>query len=87
MRNPQNFVLKPQREGGGNNYYGDEIQKILTEIKDKKERTAYILMNRIRPPVQSNYLIKAYDNPEEEQSQLELVDLICELGIFGVIIA
>lgn len=87
MLNPHNFVLKPQREGGGNNYYDEDIRKILTEVRDKKERTAFILMNRIRPPVQSNYLIKAYDNPEQAEAQLELVDLICELGIFGVIIA
>ena len=27
--NPQGFVLKPQREGGSNNYYGDEILTTL----------------------------------------------------------
>jgi len=26
LSNPNEFVLKPQREGGGNNYYNDEIK-------------------------------------------------------------
>ena len=26
LRNPENWVLKPQREGGGNNYYKSEIR-------------------------------------------------------------
>lgn len=26
IRNPEKFVLKPQREGGGNNVYGEEIR-------------------------------------------------------------
>lgn len=26
MKDPGSYVLKPQREGGGNNYYGDEIK-------------------------------------------------------------
>jgi len=25
--NPENYVLKPQREGGGNNYFGTKFQK------------------------------------------------------------
>jgi hypothetical protein len=29
INNPENFVLKPQREGGGNNYYKSEIRLIL----------------------------------------------------------
>ena len=26
LKNPENYVLKPQREGGGNNYYKSEIR-------------------------------------------------------------
>jgi len=25
MKDPERFVLKPQREGGGNNVYGKEV--------------------------------------------------------------
>ncbi len=26
LKNPDEFVLKPQREGGGNNFYNDQIK-------------------------------------------------------------
>ncbi|KAB7498767.1 Glutathione synthetase [Armadillidium nasatum] len=57
LTSPQNFVLKPQREGGGNNIYGEEIAEVLEKIRDSPEREAFILMDRIRPPVQRNYLL------------------------------
>ncbi|XP_065212366.1 glutathione synthetase-like isoform X2 [Planococcus citri] len=81
VKNPDDFVLKPQREGGGNNVYGDDIPKLLSEIGKSKERTAFILMNRIRPPVQNNFIIKPGDNDIPSN-----LDVISELGIFGVII-
>ena len=45
---PEDFVLKPQREGGGNNLYGEALQK---RLEDPKGLAAYILMQRIRPPI------------------------------------
>lgn len=45
---PDNFVLKPQREGGGNNLYGEALQR---RIADPRGLAAYILMQRIRPPI------------------------------------
>ena len=45
---PQDFVLKPQREGGGNNLYGEALQE---RIGDPRGLAAYILMQRIRPPI------------------------------------
>lgn len=30
---PERFVLKPQREGGGNNLYGEDIRQVITIIK------------------------------------------------------
>ena len=50
MADPERFVLKPQREGGGNNVYGEDIKPFLQKIKDSAERSAYILMDRIHPP-------------------------------------
>lgn len=29
MENPERYVLKPQREGGGNNVYGEEIRMVI----------------------------------------------------------
>ncbi|KAK8394590.1 hypothetical protein O3P69_006622 [Scylla paramamosain] len=79
MENPERFVLKPQREGGGNNVYGQEIRTVLEKIKDSQEREAYILMDRIRPPIQQNYLIRAHE-------PVKLVEVVSELGIFGTIL-
>ena len=45
---PDLFVLKPQREGGGNNLYGEEM---LEKLRQRKGLAAYILMQRIRPPI------------------------------------
>ncbi|CAL4081025.1 unnamed protein product, partial [Meganyctiphanes norvegica] len=77
--NPEKFVLKPQREGGGNNLYGNEIKEELERIKDSSEREAYILMDRIQPPLQNNYVVR----PREP---VRLVETVSELGIFGVCI-
>jgi len=79
MDNPSGYVLKPQREGGGNNVYGDDIRPFLQNIKDSEERNAYILMDRIQPPVTTNYMVRPGKDPE-------LVEVISELGIFGYVI-
>ena len=45
---PDDFVLKPQREGGGNNLYGAEL---AARLRSRDGLAAFILMQRIRPPV------------------------------------
>jgi len=80
MATPSKYVLKPQREGGGNNVYGDDIRPFLENIKDSEERNAYILMDRIQPPVTTNYMVRPDGQPAK------LVDVISELGIFGYVI-
>ncbi|XP_053402680.1 glutathione synthetase-like [Mercenaria mercenaria] len=77
LAHPKKFVLKPQREGGGNNIYGEDIKSFLLGIKDSEERNAYILMERIFPWPQKNYLLKEGKEPI-------LRDVISELGIYGV---
>ena len=49
QQHPERYVLKPQREGGGNNLYGD---KLASRLADSSGLAAYILMQRIFPPVQ-----------------------------------
>jgi len=71
--------LKPQREGGGNNIYGDDIKPFLENIRDSDERNAYILMDRIQPPLTTNYMVRPGKEPM-------MVDVISELGIFGYVI-
>ncbi|XP_055844624.1 glutathione synthetase-like isoform X2 [Episyrphus balteatus] len=80
LKDPERFVLKPQREGGGNNVYGADIPEALKSMS-AVERSGWILMERIHPPITKGYMIRA-DGPMPPP----LVDLVSELGIFGVII-
>lgn len=80
LKDPSKYVLKPQREGGGNNIYGDKIKEQLELMKDSKDRTAWILMERIYPPSQRSYLIRGIDQ------DLEKTECISELGIYGVVL-
>ena len=79
LKDPKKYVLKPQREGGGNNMYDDEIKKQLELMKNSKDRTAWILMERIYPPLQKNYLIRA------GSEDVEIQEFVSELGIYGVL--
>ncbi|KAK2585964.1 hypothetical protein KPH14_010541 [Odynerus spinipes] len=83
IHEPNKYVLKPQREGGGNNVYNEDIRTHLTNMRNSKERTAWILMDRINPPAQNNYLICPNDL---NCCEFPLSEVISELGIYGVII-
>lgn len=72
---PEAFVLKPQREGGGNNLYG---QQLLDKLSTGTDLAAYILMQRIRPPIQPT-LIARHGEPVQ-------IDSLSELGIFGTFV-
>jgi len=54
-------------------------------MKESQERTAWILMDRIYPPLQKNYLIRTTEEPSLKDNIL-LSDVITELGIYGVIV-
>jgi len=83
------YVLKPQREGGGYNYYGDRLAAKLKEnlhqtedgeIKLGKELAEFILMQRLFPPQQRSVLLRAGKVEGTGES-------ISELGCFGTIVA
>ncbi|KAL7399512.1 hypothetical protein ABVT39_025778 [Epinephelus coioides] len=74
---PDRFVLKPQREGGGNNIYGSEICQVLQGVKENTERMAYILMDKIQPTPVQNYLLR-------REGPLQISNCLSELGVFGV---
>ncbi|XP_004536430.1 glutathione synthetase isoform X1 [Ceratitis capitata] len=80
LKEPEKFVLKPQREGGGNNVYGVDIPDALRKMS-RVERAAWILMDLIQPPISQGYMIRPGG-----KSPPEIVDLVSELGIFGVIL-
>lgn len=74
LAHPEKYVMKPQREGGGNNLYGKDI---LTELKrlEGQRLDAYILMDLIRSPPLKNIMVR--------EGQLIEGDVISELGIYG----
>ncbi|XP_017148366.1 glutathione synthetase-like isoform X1 [Drosophila miranda] len=80
LRTPEKFVLKPQREGGGNNVYGLDIPDALKRMS-RVERSGWILMDLIHPPLTKGYMVR----PGAEMPPT-IVDMVSELGIFGVVI-
>eukprot|EP00742_Colponemidia_sp_Colp-10_P004127 GILJ01004405.1.p1 GENE.GILJ01004405.1~~GILJ01004405.1.p1 ORF type:complete len:498 (-),score=81.87 GILJ01004405.1:118-1563(-) len=71
---PEKYVLKPQREGGGNNIYGAAVAHALQTFS-AEERAAHILMERIHPPIQKALMMR--------NGQVMELDSISELGIYG----
>jgi len=49
VRRARELVLKPQREGGGNNVYRDKIPPFVAQLPER-ERAAWVAMELIRPP-------------------------------------
>jgi len=89
----ESYVLKPQREGGGYNYYGENLAKKLAEnvntvnegndmvVKEVgKELAEFILMERIFPPHQNAILLRSGLIEGSGPS-------ISELGCFGCILS
>lgn len=71
------YVLKPQREGGGNNIYRSAIPGFLKTVPES-HWGSYILMELITPPPVANIILR--------NGHLEQGGVICELGIYGTIL-
>ncbi|OTB20637.1 hypothetical protein K445DRAFT_50775 [Daldinia sp. EC12] len=71
------YVLKPQREGGGNNIYRSAIPPFLKSVPES-HWPSYILMELITPPPVRNTILR--------NGKLEQGGVICELGIYGTCI-
>ena len=78
LAEPDKYVLKPQREGGGNNLYGDDLKRAL-ETLSPQDRAAFILMDRINPPMKKATLVR--------DGEPVVGDCVCELGVYGTILA
>jgi len=74
LRNPHRFVMKPQREGGGNNLYEAQIVHALSSFSPEKVAT-FILMDRIEYPSHSAVFVR-----DEQVSQVKGAS---ELGVFS----
>ena len=71
----QSYVLKPQREGGGNNIYRAAIPPFLQSLGDEAKWKGHILMELIEPPPQKNSIFRG--------GLLKSGEIITELGVFG----
>jgi glutathione synthase len=80
QKSSDDYVLKPQREGGGHNIYKKDILDYVAALTSKKDLMSFILMKLVRPELNQNYMVKT-------GCELEKKNLICELGIFGTYIA
>lgn len=76
-REAQRYVLKPQREGGGNNVYRSRIPDFLRS-QDEKAWAQYILMEMIETPPQRNIILR--------EGAVEEGGVICELGCYGAVL-
>lgn len=72
-----NHVLKPQREGGGNNIYKTAIPAFLKSLPSTTHYPSYILMELIHPPSTAKNTVLRSDGT------LISGNVISELGIFG----
>lgn len=70
------YVLKPQREGGGNNIYRTAIPQFLRDKVPKEKWKSYILMELIEPPALNNSIFR--------NGEIRSGGVVSELGVFGV---
>ena len=76
IEHPERYVLKPQREGGGNNVYGKALSEML-RTQGKEMLAAYILMERIFPKEESAVLVR--------NGKAETIEkTVSELGVYSV---
>lgn len=88
LSNAKNLVLKPQREGGGHNIFGNDIAPFLNQQVSQEERSQYILMELINSPKEKNWLLLHDDNVSDDKSRLYNYDeLVSELGIYGSVLS
>ncbi|KAL3071474.1 hypothetical protein niasHT_031838 [Heterodera trifolii] len=76
--NPMKYVLKPSQEGGGHNFWGEEIGEKLRTFT-KEELAAHILMQRLRPMVGKNYLVHSFRD-------VKFTATTSELSTFGYLL-
>ena len=80
LREPDRWVLKPQREGGGNNLYGADLAAALGAFDgdakpgEEGNLSGYILMRRIFPPANRTLALRRGETSEMET--------LSELGVY-----
>uniref|UniRef100_A0AC35TT70 Glutathione synthetase n=1 Tax=Rhabditophanes sp. KR3021 TaxID=114890 RepID=A0AC35TT70_9BILA len=78
ITHPSNYVLKPQTEGGGGNYFDEDIPRLLQSLT-QNEMKSYILMQKLSPLIVENYLVRS-------NKDIQKTKVVSELGIYGYLI-
>ncbi|KAI7693662.1 Glutathione synthetase [Sarcoptes scabiei] len=79
-KNPNDFVLKSNREGGSHNIFGTEIISKIEEIMEKNENDAYFLMDYIEQKPFNSIVI----HPDKSgRTTIVEQQVESELGIYG----
>ncbi|XP_063723214.1 uncharacterized protein LOC134851175 [Symsagittifera roscoffensis] len=76
---PERYVIKPQREGGGNNLFGDEIVQQFANKPNRSDLSTYVAMELITPAIITNYAGRASDG-----SILVMPEAAAEVGICSI---
>ena len=81
IKRPHDYVLKPQKEGGGNNFYDKELKtKLILAKKSLSEDDAlrtYLVMERINPPMIPAVMMR--------NGETKVVNSLSEFGIYSCI--
>lgn len=73
IADPTGFVVKPQREGGGNNFFGSDVVTALTTWP-KEQLGSYILMERIHPETSVAVMVR--------EGEAVATPALCEFGVY-----
>jgi hypothetical protein len=81
--NISKYIVKPQKEGGGNNYYNEDILDLLPSEDDPSSVGVILkhamIMERISPPEVETLVL--HDN------KLKKMNCISEISVYGIIIS
>jgi glutathione synthase len=70
------WVLKPQREGGGNNMYGSLLSEFLVKNRNLPILKSYVLMRRILPVIHKSAFLRS--------AKMQVLPSIHEYGAYGI---
>lgn len=76
--NPDLYVLKPQREGGANNYFGKEMVHLMKTLSNA-ELANYVLMEKIDSSPHIGFLVK--------NKNMVVAPCTSEFGVYGYILS
>eukprot|EP01105_Mastigella_eilhardi_P023926 TRINITY_DN6123_c0_g2_i4.p1 TRINITY_DN6123_c0_g2~~TRINITY_DN6123_c0_g2_i4.p1 ORF type:complete len:134 (-),score=35.07 TRINITY_DN6123_c0_g2_i4:155-556(-) len=77
MANPDDYVMKPQRNGGGNNFFGSAIADAIASLP-QWELSMYTIQAFIRSQPRPTWVVTPRSSVEPR-----LINGIPELGVFG----